>query len=94
MMILYLVMFAAKADPRQIAVVTIDRSFEVEGQRARRPTALEIANSGYFALANHLGVPSETKLSVDWRLLRADRLEIQMDPKKANGGFTTVKPFV
>ena len=91
MMILYLVMFSAIKDPKQIAVVTIDRSFEASG--SKRPSALEIANSGYFALADHLGVPSETKLSVDWRLLRADRLEIQMDPKKANGGITTVKPY-
>ena len=94
MMVLYLVMFSAIKDPRQIAVVTIDRTFEVENGGSRRPNALEIANSGYFALANHLGVPSETKLSTDWRLLRADRLEIQMDPKKANGGITTVKPYV
>lgn len=93
MMILYLVVFAAIKDPRQIAVVTIDRSFEVENSGGRRPTALEIANSGYHALANHLDVDSETRLSLSWRLMRADRLEIQMDPKKANGGITIVKSY-
>lgn len=94
MMILYLVIFQSRVDPRNVAVVTIDRSFEVENGGARRPTSLELANSAFVALANHLDYKEgETKLSTAWRILRADRLEIEMDHRKNNGGVTSVRSF-
>jgi hypothetical protein len=93
MMILYLVLFQSRTELRNMAVVTVDRSFEVE-RGGRKPTPLELANSAYNALANHLDYKEgETKLSLAWRLLRADRLEIEMDMRKNTGGTTTCKTF-
>lgn len=92
-MILYLVLFQSRTEPRNMAVVTIDRSFEAESG-GRKPTSLELANSAYNALANHLDYKEgETKLSIGWRLLRSDRLEVEMDMKKNNGGVTTCRPY-